>query len=59
MESLNASLIVFQTIVLNIQQNNIKIHGECQDLWIDHVGEIGSKNDLFCVTLKIAMECFA
>ena len=51
--------IVFQTILLVIWQNNIKIHGESQDLCDNHVDKIGLNNALFCVTLKVVMVCFA
>ena len=40
MKSLNASVILSQTILLIIPQNNIKIHEESQDLWTDHVDKI-------------------
>ena len=59
MKSLNASAIASQTILLITRQNNIKIHGESQDLWTDHVNKIGQKNGLFCVTLKVATVYFS
>ena len=38
MKSLNAFLIVSQSILLIIRQNNINIHGESQDCQVDKIG---------------------